>query len=105
MYVSIDRRKAGELGVSAGQVGQQLRNSIFGAKAGIYKEDGEDYDIYVRFNEEDKYNKSAIFQSKKLLLEIQPQGKIKEIPVSAVTNQKNNSGFSAIKHKGCQKGS
>ena len=26
-------------------------------------------------------------------------GKIKEIPVSAVTRVKNNSGFSAIKHK------
>ena len=98
MYVTIDRRKAGELGVSAGQVGQQLRNSIFGAKAGVYKEDGEDYDIYVRFNERDKYNKSAIF-NQKITFRDPATGKIKEIPVSAVTRQKNNSGFSAIKHK------
>ena len=98
MYVTIDRRKAGELGVSAGQVGQQLRNSIFGAKAGVYKEDGEDYDIYVRFNERDKYNKSAIF-NQKITFRDPVTGKIKEIPVSAVTSQKNNSGFSAIKHK------
>ena len=33
MQVVVDREKAGELGVSAGQVGQQLRNSIFGAKS------------------------------------------------------------------------
>lgn len=98
MYVNVDRKKAGELGVSAGQVGQQLRNSIFGAKAGIYKEDGEDYDIYVRFNEQDKYNKSAIFDQK-ITFRDPATGKIKEIPVSAVTRQKNNSGFSAIKHK------
>ena len=98
MYVTIDRRKAGELGVSAGQVGQQLRNSIFGAKAGVYKEDGEDYDIYVRFNERDKYNKSAIF-NQKITFRDPATGKIKEVPVSAVTKQKNNSGFSAIKHK------
>ena len=98
MYVTIDRQKAGELGVSAGQVGQQLRNSIFGAKAGIYKEDGEDYDIYVRFNQQDKYNKSAIFDQK-ITFRDPASGKIKEIPVSAVTSQKNNSGFSAIKHK------
>ena len=98
MYVNIDRRKAGELGVSAGQVGQQLRNSIFGAKAGVYKEAGEDYDIYVRFNERDKYNKSAIF-NQKITFRDPATGKIKEIPVSAVTSQKNNSGFSAIKHK------
>ena len=61
MQVKVDRKKSGELGVSSGQVGQQLRNSIFGAKAGVYKEDGEDYDIYVRFNKDIKYNTSAIF--------------------------------------------
>jgi multidrug efflux pump len=49
MRVIVDREKAGELGVSVGQVGMQLRNALFGSKAGIYKEDGDDYDIYVRF--------------------------------------------------------
>ena len=43
MQVLVDRKKAGELGVSTGQVGQQLRAAIFGNKAGIYKENGEDY--------------------------------------------------------------
>lgn len=98
MQVFVDRKKAGELGISAGQVGQQLRNSIFGAKAGVYKEAGEDYDIYVRFNEENRYNTSAIF-NQKITFRDQASGKIKEIPVSAVAKQKNTSGFSSIKHK------
>lgn len=98
MQITVDREKAGELGVSAGQVGQQLRNSIFGAKAGVYKEDGEDYDIYVRFNEANRYNTSAIF-NQKITFRDQASGKIKEVPVSAVTKYTNSSGFSAIKHK------
>lgn len=98
MQVHIDRKKAGELGVTAGQVGQQLRNAIFGAKAGVYKKEGEDYDIYVRFNKENRYNKSALF-NQKITFRDQATGKIKEIPVSAVANQNNTSGFSAIKHK------
>lgn len=98
MQVLVDRKKAGELGVSAGQVGQQLRNSIFGAKAGIYKEAGEDYDIYVRFNKKHRYNTSAIF-NQKITFRDQATGKIKEIPVSVIARQKNNSGFSSIKHK------
>ena len=98
MQVIVDRKKAGELGVSAGQVGQQLRNAIFGSKAGVYKEDGEDYDIYVRFNRENRYNKSALF-NQKITFRDMATGQIKEIPVSAVAKQKNNSGFSAIKHK------
>ncbi|MFY9242018.1 MAG: efflux RND transporter permease subunit [Polaribacter sp.] len=98
MQVLVDRKKAGELGVSTGQVGQQLRASIFGNKAGIYKKDGEDYDIYVRFNKDDRYDKSAVF-NQKITFRDQASGKIKEIPVSAVASQNNSSGFSAIKHK------
>ncbi|MBT8237683.1 MAG: efflux RND transporter permease subunit [Croceitalea sp.] len=102
MLVAVDRKKAGELGVATGQVGQQLRNSIFGAKAGIYKEAGEDYDIYVRFNEENRYNKSAIF-NQKITFRDQSSGQIKEVPISAVANQVNSSGFSAIKHRDVQR--
>jgi multidrug efflux pump subunit AcrB len=98
MQVMVDRKKAGELGVTSGQVGQQLRNAIFGAKAGVYKNDGEDYDIYVRFNQENRYNISAIF-NQKITFRDMASGQIKEVPVSAVASQNNTSGFSAIKHK------
>ncbi|TXB63925.1 efflux RND transporter permease subunit [Vicingus serpentipes] len=102
MQVEIDRKKAGELGVNAAQVGQQLRNSIFGVKAGVYKEDGDDYDIYVRFNKENKYNTSALFDQK-ITFRDMSDGQIKEIPVSVVASQKNNSGFNAIKHKNAKR--
>ncbi|MGV6830137.1 MAG: efflux RND transporter permease subunit [bacterium] len=98
MQVIVDREKAGELGVTAGQVGQQLRNAVFGAKAGIYKEGGEDYDIYVRFNEENRYNQSAIF-NQKITFRDMASGQVREIPVSAIADQNNSSGFSAIKHR------
>ncbi len=97
MQVSVDRAKAGELGVSAGQVGQQLRNSIFGTKAGVYKEDGEDYDIYIRFNENSRYNTSALFNQSMTFRT--NTGQLREIPVSAVASLKNSSSFSAIKHR------
>ena len=98
MQVVVDRKKAGKLGLSAGQVGQQLRNSVFGAKAGIYKNNGEDYDINVRFNEENRYNTSAIFDQK-ITFRDMASGQIREIPVSAVAKQNNASGFSSIKHR------
>lgn len=98
MKVFVDRKKAGELGVATGQVGQQLRNAIFGAKAGVYKEDGEDYDINVRFKEDIRYNKSALF-NQKITFRDPSNGQIKAVPISAVANQSNSSGFSAIKHR------
>ena len=98
MEVIVDREKAGELGVSAGQVGNQLRNSLFGVKAGVYKYDGDDYDINVRFNEDMRYDKNALF-NQNIIFRDQATGKIKEIPVSAVAKQVNTSSFSAIKHR------
>ena len=98
MLVQVDRKKAGELGIATGQIGQQLRSSIFGSKAGIYKEGGEDYDIYVRFNEEDRYNTSALF-NQRITFRDPSSGQIKEVPISAVTKQTNSTGFSAIKHR------
>ena len=98
MLVRVDREKAGTLGVAVGQVGMQLRGSLFGEKAGVYKEDGEDYDINVRFNEDLRYNKSALF-NQNIIFRDQATGRIKEIPVSSVVTQKNTAAFSAIKHR------
>lgn len=98
MIVEVDRQKAGQLGISTGQVGNQLRRSVFGEKAGIYKEQGEDYDIYVRFDESLRYNPSALFDQN-IIFRDQASGEIKEIPVSAVATKRNTSSFSAIKHR------
>lgn len=98
MKVEVDRKKAGELGIAVGQVGQQLRNAIFGAKAGIYKENGEDYNINVRFNDQNRYNKNAIF-NQNITFRDQATGKIKSVPISTIAAQQNTSGFSAIKHR------
>jgi multidrug efflux pump subunit AcrB len=98
LEVYVDRKKAGDLGVAVAQVGLQLRRSLFGEKAGIYKENGEDYDINVRFNKELKYDKSALFEQR-IIFRDPANGQIKEVPVSAVASARNTSGFSSIKHK------
>jgi len=98
MQVIVDRQKAGELGVAVGQVGNQLRRSLFGEKAGVFKLDGEDYDINVRFNEDLRFDQNALF-NQNIIFRDQATGKIKEIPVSAVATKRNSSGFSSIKHR------
>ena len=102
MQIAVDRQKAGELGVSAGQVGFQLRQSLFGEKAGVYKKDGEDYNINVRFQEEDRYSQSALF-NQYITFRDMASGQIKSIPVAAVTSRKNTSGYSAIKHRNLER--
>lgn len=98
MQVQVDREKAGELGVGVGAVGNQLRRALFGEKAGIYKNDGEDYDIYVRFDKNERYSTSALF-NQNITFRDPATGRIKEIPISAVASNRNTSSFSAIKHR------
>lgn len=98
LEVYVDRKKAGDLGVAVGQVAMQLRRSLFGEKAGIYKDGTDDYDINVRFNEDLKYDKSALFEQR-IIFRDPANGQIKEVPISAVASARNTSGFSAIKHK------
>jgi multidrug efflux pump subunit AcrB len=70
---------------------------LFGDKAGVYKKDGDDYDINVRFNEDLRYNTSALF-NQNMIFRDPATGRIKEIPISAVASRKNTSSFNAIKH-------
>ncbi|MEN8825799.1 MAG: efflux RND transporter permease subunit [Wenyingzhuangia sp.] len=98
MEVYVDRKKAGALGVPVVLVANQLRRSIFGEKASVYKEDGEDYDIYIRFNSEDRSNSSLLF-NQNIVFRSQIDGQLKEVPISALISQRNTSSFSAIKHK------
>jgi multidrug efflux pump subunit AcrB len=94
----INREKAGELGITTAMIGNQLRASLFGAKAGIYKKEGKDYEINVRLKEEQRYDNNALF-NQFITFRDQSSGKIKEIPIAALVTTKNNASFSAIKHR------
>lgn len=96
--INIDRKKAGELGVSTSQVGQLLRSSLFGTKAGIFKKDGEDYEINVRFNKSNRYDNNALF-NQNIIFRDPANGQIKEIPVTSLIERKNITSFNAIKHR------
>ncbi len=96
--LNIDREKAGELGVSTSQIGQLLRTSLFGTKAGIYKKNGNDYDINVRFNKTNRYSNNALF-NQNIIFRDPANGQIKEIPIAALVERENSTSFNAIKHR------
>ena len=95
--INVDRKKSGSLGVTAGQIGQQLRGSVFGEKAGIYKKDGEDYDINVRFNEKNRKNIYELLDQY-IVFRDKASGKIKKIPLSVMAKPSGSFSFNAIKH-------
>jgi multidrug efflux pump len=97
MEVVVNRMKAGELGVTTAQVGQALRSAIYGFDASTFKETDDDHDIMVRFNGDNRYNESALFNQNITFRD--NQGNLKQIPLSTLVEKKNIAAFSAIKRK------
>ncbi len=79
-------------------MGQLLRSSLFGTKAGIFKKDGEDYEINIRFNKSNRYDNNALF-NQNIIFRDPANGQIKEIPVTSLIERKNITSFNAIKHR------
>ena len=95
--VTVDREKAGQLGISTAAIGQTLRRSVYGEEASTYKEGDDDYEINVRFNEEYRYDESALFNQPVTFRN--NQGQIVQVPISALVEKNPSSAFSAIKRK------
>jgi len=54
LKITVDKEKASELGLNASMISSYVRNRVNGMLSGYLKEDGSEYDIYVRLVEEDR---------------------------------------------------
>lgn len=97
LNIKVNKAKAGKLGISSAQVGQVIRRSVFGEEASTYKDEDDDYQINVRFNEEMRYDENAIFNQPVTFRN--NQGKIIQTPISTLIETKPTSTFSSIKRK------
>lgn len=98
LEVIVDRRKAGQLGVSTVAVGQTLRRAIYGEEVSTYKEGDDDYEVNVRFNEKFRYDENALF-NQPITFRDQNNGQLVQVPISALVNTEVASSFSSIKRK------
>ncbi|MDT0648575.1 efflux RND transporter permease subunit [Autumnicola edwardsiae] len=97
LAIDVDRKKAGQLGVSSASVGQTLRRAIYGEEITTYKEDDEDYPVNVRLSDEYRYDENVLFNMPMTFRN--NQGQIIQVPISTVIDKKNTSSFSSIKRK------
>ncbi len=96
--VRVDRRKAGQLGVTTSSVGQTLRRSIYGEEVSTYKDGDDDYKINVRFDEKARYDQNALF-NQPITFRNQTTGELVQVPISSVVETSTTSAFNSIKRK------
>lgn len=98
LQVKVDRVNAGSLGVSTGQLGFNLRRSLYGQEISTYKEDDDDYNIVMRMQEDQRKNESVLF-NQSLTFRNQNNGQIVQVPISGVSTTEKTETYSQIKRK------
>lgn len=98
LLVKIDREKARRLNVSTGQIGSAIRTSIYGKEVSTYKDGEDDYPINIRLDDKYRYDKSNLL-NQLITFRSKSNGKIIQVPISAVADLKNSTTFSAVKRK------
>jgi multidrug efflux pump subunit AcrB len=96
--VTVDLDKAGQLGITSGQVGQTLRRAIFGEKISTYKDGKDDFEINVRLPENQR-NDNKLIYNQPITFRDQATGKLIQVPIAAITSSENSTTFNTIKRK------
>ena len=99
LEVTVDRVNAGSAGVSTGQLGFNLRRSVYGQEISTYKEGDDDYNIVVRMQEDQRKNENILF-NQSLTFRNQNNGQIVQVPISAVSETEKTYTYNQIKRKG-----
>ena len=94
--IIIDRDKARRMNVSTYQIGDALRTALFGKEISSYKEGEDDYPIMLRFSRDYAYDADALMDQR-ITFRNQSNGKIVQIPLSAVAHKEKSSTYSAVK--------
>lgn len=98
LEVKVDRVNAGSLGVSTGQLGFNLRRSVYGQEISTYKEGDDDYNITMRMQEDQRKNENILF-NQSLTFRNQNNGQIVQVPISAVSKTEKTTTYNQIKRK------
>ncbi len=96
MPITIDREKARRYGLSTYQVGDAIRTALFGREVSTYKDGEDDYEVNIRFNDDYRNNADALM-NQKITFRDPSNGRIKQVPISAVATFDKSNTFSAVK--------
>jgi multidrug efflux pump subunit AcrB len=98
LEVKVDRASAGSLGVSTGQLGFNLRRSVYGQEISTYKEGDDDYNITMRMQDDQRKNENILF-NQSLTFRNQTNGQMMQVPISAVSETEKTNTYNQIKRK------
>ncbi len=98
LEVKVDRVNAGSLGISTGQLGFNLRRSVYGQEISTYKEGNDDYNITMRMQDDQRKNENILFNQSLTFRNVN-NGQMVQVPISAVSKTEKTTTYNQIKRK------
>ena len=98
LEVYVDRKKAGQLGAGTRDVGYGLRRAVYGFDASTFRGERDDYDIFVRFDGDSRYDLNDLF-TQPITIQNQTSGNLLSVPISSLVSTKKVETFSSIRRK------
>ena len=96
--IEVDREQVRRLNASTSQVGMAIRKALLGEDISTYTLNEENYDIVVRFKQEDRYDLNALLDQK--LMFRNNTGQLLSIPIrSVVKTPKENISYTGVDRK------
>lgn len=98
VLVNIDREAARRYEISTFTVANAIRTAVYGREVSKFKEGEDEYPIIVRLNEDQRYDINTLL-NQKITFRNPANGRIAQVPISAVADVDYTSTYSSIKRK------
>ncbi len=102
LVININRSAARRYGISTFAIADAIRTSVYGKEVSKYKLGEEEYDIFLRLEERYRYNVGNLL-NQKITFRNPANGRISQVPISAVATVEFTSTYSSIKRKNLER--
>lgn len=98
LEINVDREAARRYEISTYSIANAIRTSVFGQEVSKFKEGEDEYPIYLRLDEQYRYNIDDLL-NQKVTFRSPASGQLVQVPISAVADIDFTSSYSSIKRK------
>ena len=98
ILVNVDRARARMFGLSTAQIGGTLRTALFGKEISKFKDGEDEYPIMLKLKDDYRYDVSSLL-NQRITFRDPTNGKIKQVPISAVADVSFTSSYGAVKRR------
>jgi multidrug efflux pump len=98
LVVNIDREKARRFGLSTYTIADEVRTALFGKEISKFKQGKDDYEIYLRLDDNFRYDVDALM-NKSIVFRNQTNGRMHQVPISAVAKAEFSSTYGSVRRK------